>query len=183
MKTTMVLEMTNEESYVAWLYNMVAGNDPKRGSYAKLIIALYSRNFYSPIPNDENRFLDGLSLRKKFDVCNAFDIYGELANKPCSVLEMMISLADKVESTFFGTQNYINGMDFFWTMIVNLDLAGMDDNNYDDIYVNRVIDRFLSRNYGPNGEGSLFLYLNGCKIDLHNTEIWKQMQQYLNSLD
>ena len=175
--------MTNQENYISWLIRKIAGRDAKRGSYIKLMMHLYSRDFYSPIPLDENRSLDGISLRKKFDNEFGTNLYFELRNKPCSILELMVSLAEKVEVNFFGTMNFDDGIDFFWTMIVNLSLDRMDDICYDEVYVNGVIDRFLSRNYGPNGEGSLFLYFGNCNFDICNAEIWVQLQQYLRSLE
>ena len=70
---------------------------------------------------------------------------------------------------------------WFWGMIVNLGLGGMTDDLYDNRLVDFSIDRFLNRDYEPNGRGGLFTIRN-CEGDTRNVEIWHQLCWYLNTL-
>ena len=66
-------------------------------------------------------------------------------------------------------------------MIASLGLNGMSDNHYDEKYVNDVINRFLDREYEPNGKGGLFTIRN-CEHDLRDVEIWYQLCWYLDTI-
>ena len=66
-------------------------------------------------------------------------------------------------------------------MITNLGLGSMYDSNYDKIYVRKTVERFLNRDYEPNGKGGLFTIRN-CNRDLRQVEIWYQLNWYLNSI-
>ena len=68
---------------------------------------------------------------------------------------------------------------WFWSMIKTLGLYSMTDDNFDFDYVSLVIDRFLNREYAPNGEGGLFK-INNCEYDLRKIEIWYQLCWYLD---
>lgn len=68
---------------------------------------------------------------------------------------------------------------WFWSMIKTLGLRSMTDDKFDDEYVSSVIDRFLNREYAPNGDGGLFK-INNCKYDLREVEIWYQLCWYLD---
>ena len=70
---------------------------------------------------------------------------------------------------------------WFWSMIVNMGLGPMVDDEYDDEYVNVVLTRFLQRNYDPDGRGGLFRIRN-CEYDLRREEIWRQLLWYLNTI-
>ena len=132
---------------------------------------------------DENRAYDGLSLRRRFEqemACELgiTDLY--LANKPCSVLEMMIALSVRCEETIMSDPSYGNRSgQWFWSMIVSLGLGGMTDQKYNEEIVDDVIFRFLAREYDPDGKGGLFTIPN-CGVDLRNLEIWTQMCWYMN---
>lgn len=70
---------------------------------------------------------------------------------------------------------------WFWGMIESLGLAGMDDNHYDETYVNQVIYIFLNRQYDRSGRGGLFT-LNLRGQDMRKIDIWYQMNWYICSL-
>ena len=44
-----------------------------------------------------------------------------------------------------------------------------------------IIDRFLDREFDPDGKGSLF-WIPNCRFDLRDTEIWIQMLWYLDTI-
>ena len=47
--------------------------------------------------------------------------------------------------------------------------------------VEDVIERFLDREYGPDGKGGLFT-VRHCEYDLRDVEIWYQLCWYLDSI-
>ena len=71
---------------------------------------------------------------------------------------------------------------WFWGMINNLGLGDMVDSRFDKIHVNDIIQRFLDRNYEPNGKGGLFT-IRVCDYDLREVEIWCQLLWYLDSIN
>jgi hypothetical protein len=134
---------------------------------------------------DENRALDGIALRERFeDECayepGIMDSY--FKGRPCSVLEMMIALSIRCEEDIMSDPTRGNRIgQWFWSMIVSLGLGGITDYRYDREYVDNVIFRFLTRNYDRDGKGGLFTIPN-CGVDLRDVEIWHQMCWYINSI-
>lgn len=169
--------MTNNHSYEQWLYDIVCKNlFSINTSYSQLLSYLSHREFTVVIPKDINRADDGVDLRLRYEM-----ITGEYPNrgKPCSVLEMMIALAIRCEETIMDNPAYGDRTaQWFWSMIKNLGLYSMTDNRFDFEYASFVVDRFLNREYEPNGEGGLFK-INNCKYDLRTIEIWYQLCWYL----
>ena len=126
---------------------------------------------------DENRELDGLYLRFRFADENSYYIDGD-----CSVLEMMVALSLKCEEQIMSDDDIGNRTGrWFWEMIDNLGLESMYDDNFDKIYADEVIYRFLNRKYEPNGDGGLFRVNNRIE-DMRKVEIWYQMCWYLDTL-
>lgn len=168
----------NERSYQKWLFDIVCdGLFSKAISYDRLLSYLSHREFTIIIPNDINRAEDGVDLRLRYQMMT--DGYVS-RRKPCSVLEMMIALAIRCEETIMDNPAYGDRTaQWFWSMIKNLGLYSMTDNVFDINYVESVIDRFLNREYAPNGEGGLFK-INNCKRDLRDVEIWHQLCWYLD---
>lgn len=168
----------NEHSYRQWLYDKVCKDLFSRSiSYNRLLTYLSHREFTIIIPNDANRAEDGIDLRIRYE----FET-GEYISRiePCSILEMMIALAIRCEETIMDNPAYGDRTtQWFWGMIRNLGLYGMTDDRFDIEYVDSVIDRFLNREYAPNGEGGLFK-INNCKYDLRKIEIWYQLCWYLD---
>lgn len=70
---------------------------------------------------------------------------------------------------------------WFWSMVINLGLGSMVDRCFDKRYVDDVIQRFLDRDYAPNGKGGLFR-VEDCDHDLRDLDIQHQLCRYLNSI-
>ena len=105
----------------------------------------------------------------------------EYLDGPCSVFEMMVALAQRCESVMDDPKIGDRTGQWFWGMIASLGLNGMSDNHYDEKYVNDVVNRFLDREYEPNGKGGLFTIRN-CEHDLRDVEIWYQLCWYLDTI-
>ena len=144
------------------------------------------------IPMDANRAADGIELRGRFaeETGHDYRAIREYITSECSVLEMMVGLADRMENGILGDFRLGNrtGL-WFWTMVDNLGLLDFDRSRYDEWAVEDIIDRFLDRQYEPDGTGSLFkigerwfnppTYLTKSQMYNENflaIEIWYQMQ-------
>lgn len=174
-------EISNE--YFNWLSRLVCERRfTAHTSFRKLLMHLHQTEFVWLLPRDENRAEDGVDLRWRF--ANDMDLIDIPAclNGPCSVLEMMIALVIRVEETIMDDPELGDRTgQWFWNMVVNLGLGSMTDDRYDHLAAQKKIDRFLFRNYSPDGRGGLFLIRN-CDRDLRTVEIWYQMCWYLDSI-
>lgn len=164
------------DSYFLWLCSFVE----RRATADKrhCLAILFERGFYGRIPNDENRAEDGLHLRNRFYEETGQDVELSLRRAPCSMLEMLIALSCHIDYFIIGE----SPAKWFWEMIDNLGLhifAETDPlarslRHENDI----IIQTFLEREYRPNGKGGLFP-LKKAYEDQRGTEIWYQMQEYL----
>lgn len=173
-------------NYFAWMCNLVYNPKISRGvSYEKLLTTLNELDFVYIISQDSNRFEDGVNLRYRFGYENNIpdsEIETYLDNHPCSILEMMIALSLRCEEHIMGDDDIGNRTgQWFWNMIVNLGLGSMTDQRFDRDYVIFCIDRFINREYEPDGEGGLVTIPN-CRQDLRTIEIWYQMMWYLSNV-
>ena len=165
--------------YFEWLSKLVCGKRySKQVSYRKLLMYLHNTEFRYSIPMDANRAEDGMDLRYKYmgDDC---DLY---LRGPCSVLEMMIALSVKCEEEYMDDPHIGDRTgEWFWHMIVSLGLGSMFDERFDEYFVESTIERFLDRDYEPDGHGGLFT-IRDCEDDLRDVEIWYQFCWYLDSI-
>ena len=173
--------------YFDWLTDMVdASRYEKNLSFSKLLRYLHQTEFSYSIPRDENRYEDGLSLRYRFITSNRYDIsYLDELEGPCSILEMMVALAIRCEETIMDDWSKGNRTgQWFWEMIASLGLGSMIDSRYDKKAVDDIIDRFLNREYEPNGKGGLFRIRHPEEYpkDIRDVEIWTQMCWYLDDI-
>ena len=171
--------------YFDWLCDLISDGSPKR-SYHHLLVFLDNTEFvWTPQqPRDENRYQDGVDLRYRFGYERGIS-YREIQDglsddMPCSVLEMLAALALRCEEDLMSNEFYGNRTGYwFWTMIDNLGLTSQDDDHFDILYVELVIDRFLTRSYRRNGEGGIVV-LEHPPRDLRDVELWYQMMWYLS---
>lgn len=170
--------------YFDWLLNIVCEHRfANEISYRKLLSYLYNTKFVCRINGDISRVNDGFSLRNRFAESIGFDdsYFSESLRGPASILEVMIALAIRCEETIMDDPRFGDRTgQWFWGMISSLGLSGMIDSQFDKRYVDRVVARFLRREYKPNGEGGLFT-VNGFG-DLRREEIWTQLCWYLDSI-
>lgn len=181
-----MIEHEINEDYFEWLYEGMCGNRySKNISYRKLLEHLHNTNFRYTISNDKNRASDGIDLRYSFALSQGCEDEPELITDylkgPCSVFEMMVALAQRCESVMDDPKIGDRTGQWFWGMINNLGLGGMNDNRYDEQYVDDVINTFLDREYKSNGKGGLFTIRN-CEYDLREVEIWYQLCWYLDTI-
>lgn len=172
-----------DEVYFAWLYSQVASTEirNKAQTYWTLLRLLYRKQFYwtTKVPLDANRASDGQDLRLRFfnrDLNTLTAEESEWIQEPCSVLEMLIALANAVSFEGGGTPS-----DRFWEMIENVGLIGCNDAHPPiPEGVEMLWENILRRNYDFNGHGGLFpLLVNDKQEDQREVQLWMQANAYL----
>jgi len=177
--------MENEmrELYFDWLCSLVCEPPSRKDIYRKLLRRLHETEFTFSLEMDGNRFEDGINLRYVFGVRNGYkdtQIAVGLDNGPCSVLEMMVALADRCEETIMSNSEYGNRTHiWFWSMIKSMALDSQAVIKYDAMYVDHCVDLMLNRQYSSNGAGGLFT-LKRPPRDMRDVDIWCQLMWWLN---
>lgn len=182
--------MTKNETtaaYFEWMCGLVCVGYRRDGrGYKKLLRRLNEIDFQFTIAMDANREADGMDLRYRFGEekhVRNYIVARYLDDHPCSVLEMMVALANRCEETIMDDPDYGDrrGL-WFWGMIDNLGLGDMDDSKYDELYVDEKIYAFLNHEYSRNGKGGLF-YVHRPYMDMRQVEIWTQLNWYLDEVE
>ena len=183
------------DDYYDWLLDIIKPSEQKPLVYDDVLYALFSTEFYSVVKNDSNRAGDGLRLRDEYvyenHLPNSYldDLDRNLG--PCSVLEMMIALAKRVEDEFmYDPKKGNRTKKWFWIMVNNLNLAHLahpwptlgpllEGKSGPKKEFLDIVENFLERRYEKNGEGSIFR-INKGNFDMRKAEIWYQMCWYQN---
>lgn len=176
------------DAYFNWIFDLVCKDRfAPEISFRELLLHLHKTRFRYSIPRDQNRAKDGEDLRYRFALTQAeypdeVDRILDILNRPCSVLEMMVALAIRAEEAIMDDPNIGDRTrQWFWTMLSNLGLASMSDRYFDRTFVIDQLERFMDRDYAPDGKGGLFR-IRDCDRDLRNVEIWHQLCWYLDSI-
>ena len=143
--------------------------------YELLMRTLHDIDFKWVIERDENRMKDGLALR--YDFFDDNDIDGGFV-RPCSVLEMLIGFAIRLDCEYIGDPGDPDPMDIFWKMICNLGLWMYDNDNFNEFAVEEKVDIWLKRGFRSDGFGGIFP-LKNVTFDCRNEEIWKLAMAYI----
>lgn len=170
-----------DKTYFLWLCGLVGITRSDPGPL-ELAWMLYTKKYYGVFPNDDNRTKDGKNLRESF--CNMHkwcDI--EKLSGPCSVLEMLIALAQRMDYQLGDLNHKSRLSKWFYEFIKNLDLAIPDTDDPKLMQKaednNRILDDWMQRKIMYNGKGGLFP-LKHPKEDQRQVEIWYQLMAYLD---
>ena len=170
----------DSDPYFKYLCRLVKKGNPDGESYHFLMLQLYQVTFYSIRPNDDNRERDGEHLRDEFIEKYPDEEVDYVV--ACSMLEMLIGLAYRMEGIIVGEPFEKTMSECFWLFLNNLGLDLMDDHTYlhhnVDVEVDEKLRIFVNRGYERDGNGGLFP-LNRPKRDQTKIEIWYQMSDYL----
>ncbi len=176
-----MIRIEMREDYFKWICNLIS-NRGNSAYYKKLLRYLFDTDFIYVMERDENRAIDGFDLRYRYAYDRGIsydDADHFLGDRKCSMLEMMVALSNRIEEQIMCDPDIGNRTGkWFWDMIKNLGLDGMNDKRFDLKHVSIVIDKFLHREYQANGHGGLVCIPN-CEHDLRNVEIWYQVMWYL----
>lgn len=169
--------------YYDWLLTKANVRSHIKNGYSKLLSILFEVAFTPSKEFDCKRLDDGLDLRMTFDKETSFtNVSTMLEQKPCSMLEMMVGLAYRIEHDIM----YDGGEDktyiWFEKMISSLGLLDQTDDNFSEDYVHGVLDVFNMCRYRPDGLGGL-VYIPNYEGDMRALDIWSQMNIFVNIYD
>ena len=183
MHISVRIEDRIKSDYFEWMYDIACEDRFAPGmGYRKLLTFLHDVEFTYFIPHDENRAEEGIALRYRYCLHKDCVELEWCLDGPCSVLEMMIALALRCQENLMDDFELGDRTgQWFWNMINNMGLGGMNDMNYNEWLVNDVVSRFLDRDYEPDGRGGLFRVRNWDR-DMRTAEIWHQLLAYINSM-
>lgn len=122
--------MRETEQYYDWLYKIVCGEwEPRNLSFHRLLMYLFNRDYIPACEMDVCRATDGINLRYRFASENNIP-YGKIdavfQGVPCSMLEMMVALAIRIEEHIMEDRSMGNRVgQWFWSMVVSLGLAAI----------------------------------------------------------
>lgn len=174
------------DEYFNWLCQIILDDRHSLRAYGRLLAYLLDCRFEYTIPMDGNRAADGVNLRYQFgSECRYSQaaIAYELDIFDCSVLEVMVALAMRIENDYMDNDNYGNRVPYwFWTMVESLGLSFMAEPHFDREAADFIVRRFLNRDYESNGRGGLFTIMEPSR-DMRSVEIWYQMCEYLNQYE
>lgn len=176
-----MVRTATDDKYFEWLTKLVRPEFNGK-SYYLLVRCLYEKEFFSLVPFDENRAEQGIGLRAEASNETGIDFVNKLSFGPCTVLEMMVVLAENMAYIMEGFEPFKNGNDWFWELVFNLGLEDYDDSRFligeAEPDVEEILERFLERRYEPDGTGGLFP-LYDPKEDQRELDIYTQMHAYL----
>ncbi len=172
-----------ELEYFNWLKNLI---NPDGLPYNCLLEDLYNTDFVVVKDDDNNRVTDGTDLRYIF--CeqqgmtpqDAFFLLDDIfRDKKCSVLEMMVAIANRMDESIMwnGTQRTHV---WFFEMLNTMELLPYDDNNYESDMVQIIVQDMMQYNIQPDGRGGLF-ESPFEDVDMREHSIWYQMQIYIQN--
>lgn len=169
-----------KQEYFEWLISFV-----RCYRHRELLSLLFSVDFYYNIPMDGNRYEDGINLRYRFADEKGYKyryIAPFIDDVPCSVLEMMVALALRIEEHITGDPDVGDRTSrWFKDMLKNCGLYEMTDEHFSRRSAVGIITDVLERRYKKNGDGGLFR-LNRARNDLRNVEIWYQAMWYIDEV-
>lgn len=193
MKATTTLTMKTDnlsQLYLEWLLRLINADNYQGKSYIKLCSLLNKIPFNPIMKLDVNRNSDVQSLLRETYIQSQSDWYRlnndeimELPTWPVSFLELIISLAMRIDLDFMRE---INGIDntriYFWVLVRNLGFLSFDDDDWNEDSIISVVNRLnivQERKYDFNGNGGLFP-LENAEIDQRNVQIWNQLCQFVS---
>lgn len=163
-----------------WISELMGCTNHKR-----LLRTLFEMEFVPIMEMDDNRVYDGVKVRYEFGEVHNIprsEIDDPLDQNVCSVLEMMVGLAMRIESSIMDDVDFGDRTSmWFWMMIKSLGLYIETDDRIDDHFVRDVISRFIDREYEHTGVGGLFT-VNNTEKDMTQLEIWDQMCLFFDSI-
>ena len=160
--------------YEKWLLKYIGF---KNKNYTKLIDTLHSIDFMYIVPNDVNRLVDGLYIRKIFAKEEGVSLE-DFEGRQCSILEMLVAFSDRVYYEYTKVEKDNGPSGFFWEMIENLKLVQFSDDKFDRMKVEKILKIWICREFSSDGKGSIFP-MKFTRRDQRKVEIFSQMNEYL----
>lgn len=162
--------MSDKLGYFEWLLDLI-GVDFGLTNYKCLYDKLSRTSFQITHPRDNNRRIDGADLRWKYHMETGKDV-PEGEDDACSVLEMLIAFAIRIDNEWSGTPGVPEPEVVFWSMICNLGLKKYNDRSWNEEKVDDILWKFMRKS---DEKCMIFPVFE----DL-NREFWDQAVHYLH---
>lgn len=175
----MAISHSIEEDYFEWLFEITCDDGySDEISFRKLLLYLHNTEFRWLDDYDASRYKDGIDLRYRYATTELNDPKRskEITGR-CSVLEMIVAFAIKIEGFMDDTAYGNRTSQWIWVMINSLGLGHMYNNEFNEAEAHEKIERFLDGDYSPDGLGGLF-HIPGYREDLRRKNLWAQMCAY-----
>lgn len=166
------------DHYGYWLIDRVGF---KKKRYEDLVFELHTIPFSFCIASDESRVADGLELRDEYYLEMDY-ISPIFKDEKCSVLEVLVALAIRIECEYIGDPREEHPEQIFWEMVGNL--FNIEQNwrlctsEIDRDFIHKKVDIWIKRRFNYDGSGSIFP-LKNPDCDQADVNIWGQMNRYL----
>lgn len=163
--------------YYIWLTTMI--DFEAHENYSQLLEYLHNTNFIWTMLGDDNRAEDGKALRARFMDETDYLNYDILLNKPCSVLEMLVAFAERIDKDVMDDQ--YGTAYWFWLMIGNLELDRCNNEDFSIEFVEKVLKSWLNRENCSDESGNkkgIVYQLFGKNYHISD-ELWFQMQAFV----
>ena len=157
------------EDYFYWLADQVSSHN----RYYQSLRVLFHMEFLDLVDNDVNRIDDGLLVRERYLNERRID-ENELIG-PCSMLEMLIGLLERIQWEMTDEVNDNSLERWFSEVMKNI---GLDQYEDDRGKIFQTVKDVRDRKYDRNGKGGFFP-LNNPIRDQRGVELWYQMNSYL----
>ena len=170
------------DQYFRWLYDRVIPilQSDSLSSYGVVCTAMHNIIFQARVPHDDNRIAAVTELRDAFLATDPYIFphdRNDVLLRDASIFEVLVMLATQA--------NFMIDLDDFKWFQIFLKNLGLD--LYCDAYcldhgtghIFRVLRRFNTRTYRPNGQGGLFPLKNPGG-DQRKTELWYQLGAWVN---
>lgn len=169
-----------QNGYFAWLVEHIKPDD----QHWCLLRRLHQKDYIwlESVPLDENREKDGRALRVEYAEESEYTVEDilDVLSGPCSVLEMLIALSIRIETDIMYDARYGDRTgEWFKMILVNAGLD-MNDSDYYQLYIDHILDTIMARRYSKNSKGSFFPVKNTGGKDWRKTELWIQLQIFLD---
>lgn len=164
------------EEYFEWLCSLVGLKVSPGGPYYIPLNCMFETDFLVLVPNDINRKEDGLELRERFAEAMGYsrEEFDE-SEYPCSVLEMLIALCDRMVWEMVDSYGDNSRHRWFMEILKNLRI----DKYTSAERTAQIIKIANERLYDDDGNGGYFPVKTRQKRLTKNDELWYQMQHYL----
>lgn len=173
----MLNELWNDYfNYLIWRCNL-----EKFCDYGRLFYILHDIDFTYILDRDENRADGGIELRDDYTIPDEFEdeTIEDFYLQKCSVLEMLIALAIRVDDEFIGDPAEEHPEKFFMEMIKNLKLDRFNSKRFCEDDVIKIVQKWLDRKFDRDGNGSPFPVKYSHR-DQREVEVWDQMNAYIS---
>ena len=164
-------------TYYDYLVDQIDGEEKRGRKFSKILHKMLEVPFLDLVGNDSNRVEDGLIFRRNYEL-ETGEHSGYLHS--VSVFEVLLGLADRMNFELDEADMHLDQTaELFWELVDNLGLLGYDDEIYNENEVEKRLEKFVTRDYEPDGRGGCFPIFNP-KNDQRDVELWYQMQAYIN---